>query len=165
MYPVLILFSLCITVQNKDVLTHEVYFELFCRDMVDIERFLRETAEKEAEAKSRLQVALNSSVICSLYCHSLVTFSLVWFPDVHRVVAGTSRPCRETVTAAQLTHASQPLHAPQQQIHTHRCVRRPVHTRRGLPTWTRATRPQPGRQQWQHHHRQDAGNHRQPGEN
>lgn len=35
---------------------------LFCREMVDIEHFLRETAEKEAEAKSRLQVKQRSSV-------------------------------------------------------------------------------------------------------
>lgn len=32
---------------------------MFCREMVDIELFLRDTAEKEAEAKTRLQVALN----------------------------------------------------------------------------------------------------------
>jgi len=31
-------------------------FVLFYREMTDIELFLRDTAEKEAEAKSRLQV-------------------------------------------------------------------------------------------------------------
>lgn len=50
-------------------------FMLLCvREMVDIECFLRETAEKEAEAKSRLQVknnetnnlhkSINTLVIC-----------------------------------------------------------------------------------------------------